>query len=353
MHGDHVFGLPGLLLTIQMANITAYEKRDLEIYGPVGLYNYISTALSLTNSDIRTMNVHIYELMGGTMRSMRNGGNRKQFHDFHHKRLHRKSLPQNEDGTWTLSQPFEITTPELALKHSSTPSGLYIKAAEIHHVPQLQCFGYTFEEPKTLPLRIDMDKVRASDITLKKDHFKLLKARFPVELDGRQVRPEDFCVDVYARRKVTVLGDCCLVPPIMEQIARNSDILVHEATLTELDQGAKALVGGHSTAGQAAVLANKIQAKVLILNHLSKKTDKYAGMKAVHSEAMARILSPTAEVQLAFDHIEVMIPREGYQFEGLSSDVDEPLGGLKDETVNVDPLPQLDASLKASGDEEK
>lgn len=85
LHGDHVFGLPGLLLNLQIAGINATKQRAVEIYGPVGLYNYIATALSLTGTELRRLVVEVYELHGGTQRSMRYAGNRKNFPEFHHR----------------------------------------------------------------------------------------------------------------------------------------------------------------------------------------------------------------------------------------------------------------------------
>jgi hypothetical protein len=85
MHGDHVFGLPGFLLNVQVSSLNANKVHTVEIYGPVGLYNFIATALSLTNTELRKLTVEVYELQGGTQRSMRSAANRKTFPEFHHK----------------------------------------------------------------------------------------------------------------------------------------------------------------------------------------------------------------------------------------------------------------------------
>jgi hypothetical protein len=85
MHADHVLGLGGLLLSIQMARINDANPQSIEIYGPVGLYNYVAMTLALTCTEVRKIRIFVYELHGGTQRSMRFSGNRKAFPEFQHK----------------------------------------------------------------------------------------------------------------------------------------------------------------------------------------------------------------------------------------------------------------------------
>lgn len=88
MHGDHVFGLPGLLLNLQVSGLLARKERSVEIFGPVGLHNFIATSLSFTGTELRNLSVEVYELQGGTQRSMRYSGNRKNFSEFNHRVRH-------------------------------------------------------------------------------------------------------------------------------------------------------------------------------------------------------------------------------------------------------------------------
>jgi ribonuclease BN (tRNA processing enzyme) len=208
----------------------------------------------------------------------------------------------------------EISTPELAIKYYSNPVGMSVKAAEIHHVPQLQCFGYTLQEPWTRPRSLNIEAARALGVT-SVISYRMLKSGFPAFNDDRtrQVEADEVCGEVPRPRKVTVLGDCCLVPPAMEMLAMNSDVLVHEATLAVTDKGNKVAVGGHSSAAQAAVFANKVKAKVLIMNHLPKKVSTYKGVKECLDEAESRIRGGT-KVQLGYDHLEILIPRKGFEF---------------------------------------
>lgn len=44
MHGDHIFGLPGLLTS---RSFQGGENKPLTIIGPKGIQNYIETSLQL------------------------------------------------------------------------------------------------------------------------------------------------------------------------------------------------------------------------------------------------------------------------------------------------------------------
>jgi ribonuclease BN (tRNA processing enzyme) len=213
-----------------------------------------------------------------------------------------------------LVEPVEITTPELASTMYSEPTGFSVKAAEIHHIPELQCFGYTFQEPMTQPRPLNIDEARKLGVSTS-DSFRLLKSGFSVMNDdkSRLVHPDEVCGQAHRPRKITVLGDCSLVPPAMEGLAMKSDVLVHEATLSLQDSGKKATMGGHSTAAQAAIFANKVKAQVLILNHLPKTLNTYVKCKEWLNEAETRIRGPT-RVQLGYDHFELLIPRNGFNF---------------------------------------
>ena len=147
------------------------------------------------------------------------------------------------------------------------------------------------------------------------ESFRILKSGFSAMNDdkSRLVHSDEVCGQANRPRKITVLGDCSLVPPAMEKLAEKSDVLVHEATLSLQDSGKKAVNGGHSTAAQAAIFANKVKAQVLILNHLPKTLNTFAKCKEWLKEAESRIRGPT-RVQLGYDHLEILIPRNGFNF---------------------------------------
>ena len=303
-------------MNCQLSRVNSGASRTLEIFGPVGLYNYIAMAVSLCCTELRKLDVIVYELVGGTQRSSRQSGNRKHFKDFHHRGLQRRSIQQNTDGTWTLADAFELDTREKAMAHSD-PSGMTIRAAEIHHVPQLQCFGYTFEEPNQLRNIVKAEELRS--LGMDRDGKRLLKAGFSAWTPdkSREIHPDEICGGAAPKpRKVAILGDCCMVPPAMQKLAYNSDVLVHEATRSEDDKCRSQNAGGHSTAAQAGTFADLVKAKVLLMNHVSQRVD-FVGDATANDRAVAlmqeaekRIRGYT-KVQIAVDHMEFMIPRRG------------------------------------------
>lgn len=71
-------------------------------------------------------------------------------------------------------------------------------------------------------------------------------------------------------KKVTFCGDCHENSSHIADLAKNSDVLIHESTLEDAFQQ-KAISNGHSTPSMASAFANLINAKCLILNHFSQR----------------------------------------------------------------------------------
>ena len=59
MHGDHIFGLPGLLCTLSQNRV---DNKTIELYGPVGLRRFVRTCLELSGSYL-TYNYVVHELV--------------------------------------------------------------------------------------------------------------------------------------------------------------------------------------------------------------------------------------------------------------------------------------------------
>lgn len=225
--------------------------------------------------------------------------------------------------------PPEVNSQEEAVRiHPSRYRGLYITAAEVEHTPKLQCVGYVIEEPKTQYINIDSEK--ATSLGLKPSiKYKALKWGFPVpsdDDDSRMIQPEDVMVGEKSRpRKLAILGDCYFVPPPMANLCRGADVIMHEATLSEEDTGAKVVGGGHSSAAMAGMFANDVNPHVLAMVHHSPTVRNATSVKARVAEACRRIGKNGARVLFADDLMELVVPRSGFHFNAnATSEIDTP-----------------------------
>jgi ribonuclease BN (tRNA processing enzyme) len=153
MHGDHILGLPGLLLSAQQTQSQIKSQhKSLQIYGPPGLYNYIAMTLSLIHGHVSKVPITVYELVGGYQER---GPNNRRHHrpntptasSSHHPHptslqknvfldwypefvipnLTRVAIPRNLDGTWTLDHmgPDDAEHEEINSHDFTTEDGLY------------------------------------------------------------------------------------------------------------------------------------------------------------------------------------------------------------------------------------
>jgi ribonuclease BN (tRNA processing enzyme) len=288
-------------------------KQVVQVYGPVGLYDYIASSLSLTYCELRFVQIEVYEFQSPNANVRSGQGNTNNRSSV--RGLIRKSIPRNEDGTWTISKAVEIETPEDAARYSSKPQGANVYAAKIPHVPKLECFGYVVREAENQPRKIDQERATALGVQPGKK-YKLLKSGFNVMSDDeeREIQADDVLVGGRLKpRSLALLGDCSGISLPMLKLSQNVDVLVHEATFSEQDVGDKVNYGGHSTAAMAGRVANLVGAKTLLLNHLSPARFHATAEGAIVKEANQAIDGKT-KVQLSYDFMELLVPYSGFEF---------------------------------------
>lgn len=290
LHGDHLFGLPGFLCTL--GTIDRKEQFTLEIYGPLGLRRYVRESLNLSRSPLNFQYV-VHELVPKEWQYPEDLRGWKIDEEancsLHPQEILGKKI-ESTGNTWIL---FEDA-------HGSVRAGPLV-----HRVP---CFGFVIQEhdtPGTLNSKLLLDKgLKPGPL-----YGKLKKGESITLENGEIIHPSDVVGQPFRGNRVTILGDTRDSNEMID-IAMNSDVLLHEATLEDAMQE-KAIENGHSTPKMAVEFAHKINAKQLILFHFSQRyrLDEEPSLNILLSEAMGSIarLNMPCKVSVAHDLMEMDI----------------------------------------------
>ncbi|MFG6114430.1 ribonuclease Z [Halobacillus sp. MO56] len=232
LHGDHIYGLPGLLSSRSFQG----GETPCTIYGPKGLKEYVETALRVS-------------------------------------------------GT-RLPYPLEIIEVTEGVIYED--DGLQVKSIRLEH--GLESFGYIIQEKdqpgELLPERLKEAGVSPGPI------YQRIKQNEATELsDGRVIQRVDFIGPSKRGRKIAILGDTRYLESLADDL-KHADILVHEATFAGADEQL-AYDYFHSTNRQAAQLAKLADAKQLILSHISSR---YQGEEAEELLREAREIFPNTVI---------------------------------------------------------
>ena len=223
LHGDHVFGLVGLISTFRLLT----RETDLHIYGPVGIKEIVTLQMKLADSWTN------YKLI---------------FHE----------LSSNNSELIFEDDIVEVFT--IPLNH------------------RIYTNGFLFKE-KEGKRKLDLDLVEEANINVA--YYRKLTQGFDVINEdgvlinnqlvtkpGTKPKSYAFCSDTYYKEDI--------VP-----IIKNADDLYHESTFLDKHEHL-ALKTKHSTAKQAARIAQKANVGTLLLGHYSTR---YDGLDAFKEEA--------------------------------------------------------------------
>lgn len=210
LHGDHFFGLPGLLSTMHLNKRTA----DLHIHAPRGL-DEVLLANFKHSGTVLNYRIFIYE---------------------------------------TPTEMPEIIFENDVLTVETIPL--------LHRVP---CTGFLFKEKPKLR-RIVPEKLPTG---IPFDIFKKLKAGEDVMFEGKVLKSEEVTLPPRHSRSYAFCSDTKYLESIVPQI-EECDLLYHEATFAE-EHKERAEVTYHSTAKQAASIAAQAQADKLLIGHFSAR----------------------------------------------------------------------------------
>jgi ribonuclease Z len=215
MHGDHVFGLPGLLATLGLAGNT----EGVDLYGPDPLRDFLEGALRTSSTRIG------YALRTHRVREAAAAG---------------RVLLEEEDLT--------------------------VRCALLTH--RIPAYAYRVDQ-KPRPGRFDVEKARELGIPPGPVYAEL-KAGGSVTLeDGRVIHGERLCGPPRPGCSVVYCTDTVFSEAAVE-LSRGADLLIHESTFAHAE-AELAFQRQHSTSTMAAQTAALAGVKQLVLTHLSPR----------------------------------------------------------------------------------
>jgi len=239
LHGDHIFGLPGLLSSRSFQG----GNESLDIYGPKGVEEFVRTSLRISRSRLG-YKLNFYEVTDGIV---------------------------FEDHQFT------------------------VVAKKLDH--GIDSFGYRVVE-KDHVCELQVDKLVAMSVSPGPIFGQLKRGERVTLPDGRVLDGKDFLGQAKKGRIVTILGDTRYCQQSIE-LAKDADVLVHESTFNK-HEASMAKDYFHSTTHQAAEVAQKAGVQKLALTHISAR---YLAKEAIELEQEAKEVFPNTLLVKDFDQV--------------------------------------------------
>lgn len=210
VHGDHCYGLPGLLASAGMMG----RRQPLTLIAPQGIAEWVNHTLSMSQTHLP------FEL---------------------------QCLRTESFGEWT--------GPHTRL--TSVPLS--------HRVPS---YGYRFSEARPDP-RLNVEKLQAHGVPAGPLWGRIARGE-NVEHNGKVLRSLDYLSFARTPRCIVVAGDNDR-PELLREACEGAHALVHEATYTESIAAQGKADYGHSTAAAVAAFAESCGLPNLLLTHFSAR----------------------------------------------------------------------------------
>ena len=212
LHGDHFYGLIGLISTFSLLN----RENDLHVYGPKGIKEVILLQLKLSNS-YTGYNLYFHELESN------------------------ESVLIYEDDN--------VTVKTIPLKH------------------RVYTNGYLFKEKNT-QRKLNISSIE--EYNIEKCYFAKIKNGGNIVLEnGTEIKNEDLTFNPIKEKSYAFCSDTLFDETIVPMI-KAVDVLYHETTFLE-SESHLATKTMHSTAKQAALIAKKANVGTLLMGHYSTR----------------------------------------------------------------------------------
>ena len=238
LHGDHIFGLPGLLTSRSFQG----GEDELTVYGPKGIKRFIDASIAAS-----------YSKLGYPL----------------------KVVEFEEDGVLFEDKQFKVEAMKLE-----------------HGIPS---YGFRMTEADQIG-ELKADELKALGVPFGPVFGRLKRGEVVTLEDGRVIDGKDYVSEDIKGRVVVICGDTRFTPKSIA-LAQNANVLVHEATY-EADKEKTARQHFHSTSKQAATVALEANVQQLYLTHISAR---YLGHQVSQLEQEARKVFPQTKVVKDFD----------------------------------------------------
>lgn len=213
LHGDHYYGLPGLLSTKKLDMVI----NPLTIYGPKGIKKFLECTVDVSEDNLG----YILNIIEYTNEE-----------EFKFDKFSLKILP---------------------LVHSKDSSAFYIKENDISD-------------------KLDEEKLRKLGLEPSSIYGELKRGK-SITFQDKKLDPKEFMMDTILGRSLIIAGDNSK-PDILDKYLENLDLLIHECSYTQevYDNLAKKVM--HTTAKDLGITAQKKSIKNLIVNHINPRYNK-------------------------------------------------------------------------------
>ena len=247
MHGDHIYGLPGLLSSRGFQG----GEEPITVYGPKGIMGYIQASLRFSGTRL-SYPIHFVEF--------------------------------EDEGVIFEDHQFKVSVKKLQ-----------------HGLPS---FGFRIEEADHEGT-LDAEKLKELNIPSGPVYGRLKNKEIVTLDDGTILDGNDFVGPTQKGRTVTILGDT-IKHPNSVALAKNADVLVHEGTFGPGEESL-AREYNHSTAAQAASVAKEANVEQLLLTHFSSRY-LYKDLKAIEKETQA--LFPATFIMQDLQEVSIPLKKE-------------------------------------------
>jgi ribonuclease Z len=257
MHGDHIFGLPGLTQTWDFQD----REKPLAVHAPEGTRQRIEGLLSVTGES--------------------------------------PSYPIRIN---------QVSAGDIVLDHDEYE----VRAIQVNH--RANAVGYALVEDDRKG-EFDREKAEEELGIAPGPKYSKLHAGESVEHDGRTVHPEEVVGPPRPGRRLVYTGDTRPTDGVVEA-ATDADLLIHDGTFGE-EHRERALKTAHSTAREAGQVARDAGAKRLALTHISTRytgradeleaeaADRFDGTVFVADDGMqVTVPYPDADREFTVDYLD-------------------------------------------------